>query len=234
MLLQRLIGNRTGIVAFAGEAFLACPMTLDQEMAGLVLQSLATDAVGVQGTDIGQAIDTATGAFERGAPEGGRALVLLTDGEDLEGQAIAAARRAKAKGVHIYAIGIGTARGTPLLEKKDGNSGGFKDDPATGKKVNTRLQMETLSQIADITGGKALAAEDAPGAAVDRVSQLIESLEKSDLEARRQVLYQDRFQWFLAPALILILWMMMMRPAQTTPGTKIPEEPARKQAASVA
>jgi Ca-activated chloride channel family protein len=234
MLLHRLTGNRVGILAFAGEAFLACPMTLDQEMAGLVLQSLDTDAVGVQGTDIGAAIETATGAFERGAPEGGRALVLLTDGEDLEGHAIEAARQAKAKGVHVYAIGIGTAQGTPLLEKKEGNTGGFKDDPNTGKKVNTRLQMQTLDQIASITGGKAFAADDAPGAAVDHVSALIESLAKSDLEARKQVLFQDRCQWFLAPALLLILCMMLMRPTPTRPGGKVPEKPAQPQTTAVA
>ena len=227
MMLHRLTGNRTGIIAFAGEALLQCPMTLDQEMTSLVLSNLDTEAVNVGGTDLGAAIDVAATAFDRGAPEGGRALVLITDGEDLEGKAAAAAKRAKEKKVRIYAIGIGTSRGTPLLEKKReplnarpdapprSSAGGFKEDPTTGNKVNTRLRMDTLEEIARLTGGTAYAAEDAPALAVDNVAKQIETLQRIDLDARKQVLYQDRFQWFLAPALLLIFWMILLRPAAT-------------------
>lgn len=210
LLLRDLIGDRVGIVAFAGAAYLQCPMTLDHDMAILVLKALDTQSVGVPGTDLGAAIDTATEAFERGAGEGGRSLVLITDGEDNEGKGLAAAQRAAAKGVKIFAVGIGTERGAPLMEK----NGGFKEDPA-GAKINTRMRMDTLEAIAKATGGVAIAAGDSSGYAVDRVARVIADAKKLELESRRQILYQDRFQWFLAPALILILWMMLLRPEPT-------------------
>lgn len=227
MLLHQLSGNRIGIISFAGEALLQCPMTLDYDLATLVLNNLDTDSVAIPGTDLGDAINTAVGAFERGAPEGGRALILITDGEDLEGKALTAARTARDKRVHVYAIGIGTARGTPLLNKPDGAAipgyappppsvgGGFMEDPTTGGKVNTRLHMETLEEVAKITNGAAYAAEDNPAAAVERIARQIAQIERTDLEARKQVLYQDRFQWFLAPALLLLLWALLLRPTPT-------------------
>lgn len=209
LLLHRLQDDRVGIVAFAGVAFLQCPMTLDHGMASLILKSLDTGAIGVPGTDIGGAIQTAAQAFERGAGEGGRALVLLTDGEDLAGKALDAARDAAAKKIKIYAVGIGTARGAPLME--EGGKGGFKED-TTGAKVNTKLHMETLQKIAESTGGAAFDAENAPGPAVEAIARLIARQEKAELDSRQQILYQDRFQWFLTPALILILCLMLLRP----------------------
>ena len=228
LLLHRLAGNRVGLAAFAGEAILVCPMTLDQEMAVMALQNMDTETVGEPGTNIGAAIDLASEAFERSTPEGGRAMILLTDGEDRDGKGLDAARRAKLKNVKIYLIGIGTTRGAPLLEKNDEGKtgGGFMEDPATGNKVNTRLRMDTLDAIAKATGGAAFAANDAPALAVDRVAQQIESLQKTDLESRKQVLYQDRFQWFLAPALLLILWMILLRPAPTRPEQDHPALPS--------
>lgn len=218
LMLNRLAGNRIGIVSFAGEAVLQCPMTLDYDMISMVLKNLDTDSVTVPGTNIGEAIDVATNAFERGAPDGGRALVLLTDGEDLAGKAVEAAQRAKGKNVRIYAIGIGTESGAPLLQKAGSgkaNTGGFMEDPETGSKVNSRLRMDALRQIASATGGAAYDAGDAPAMAVERVARDIENLRTTDLENRKQVIFQDRFQWFLAPALLLILRMMLLRPKPT-------------------
>lgn len=207
LLLKRLAGDRAGIVAFAGAAFLQCPMTLDHSMAALVLRSLGTDSVGTPGTDIGEAIRVATEAFERGASEGGRSLVLLTDGEDNEGKGIAAAREAAKKQVRIYAIGLGTTRGAPLMDE----SGSFKEDPS-GAKVNTQLRMDTLRKIAEATGGAAIEAGQSFAPAVESVARLIEAQQKVEFDQQRQVMYQDRFQWFLLPALLLILWMLLLRP----------------------
>lgn len=212
-LLRQLRGNRVGIVAFAGTAFLQCPMTLDSAMAQLVLESLDTQSIGVPGTDFGQAIGVAVEAFNRGGDDGARTLVLLTDGEDNEGQGLDAARKASAEGVVIYAIGIGTERGAPLLEE----SGGFKEDKS-GRKVNTQLRMDLLRQMAEETGGQAFEAGDSPLAAIDQIARLIRRQEKVQFEARRQIIYQDRFQWFLAPALLILLWLLVSRPEPTRVG----------------
>ena len=216
-LLQQLKGNRVGIVAFAGTAFLQCPMTLDTSMAQLVLDSLDTQSVGVPGTDLGKAIEVADQAFDRGADDGARTLILLTDGEDNEGRGLAAARQAKADGVVIYAIGIGTERGAPLIEEK----GGFKEDQG-GRKINTKLHMDTLSKIAEVTGGKAFMAGKSPLGAIDQIVHLIDRQQKAEFEARRQLIYQDRFQWFLSPALLILLWLLLSRPEPTRVGEPSP------------
>jgi Ca-activated chloride channel family protein len=199
-----------GIIAFAGAAYLQCPMTLDQEMAMLVLKALDTESVGVQGTDLGDAIRKAIEAFERGAGEGGRSLVLITDGEDNEGRGVKMAEEAAKKGIKIYAVGIGTERGVPLTEQ----NGGFKEDDQ-GAKVSTKMRLDMLNAIVKPTGGVAIAAGDSPGYAVDKIARMIANAKATELDSHRQILFQDRFQWFLAPALILLLWMLLIRPEPT-------------------
>jgi len=209
-LLRNLDGDRVGIVAFAGAAVLQCPMTLDRSMALLVLQSLDTDSINVPGTDLGAAIQIATNAFANGADEGGRTLVLITDGEDNEGRGLDAAKAAALKRVTIYALGIGTPEGAPVLK----DDGLFHED-SSGKKINTRMHMDTLRAIAQAAGGEAWEAGGVPLSAIHAVAQKIDDQKKTELEARRQILYQDRFQWFLAPALLLLLWLLILRPEPT-------------------
>ncbi len=221
LMLRRLEGNRVGIIAFAGVAFLQCPMTLDHGMAALVLQSIAPDSIGVAGTDLGAAVSTAIQAFDRGAGDGGRALILITDGEDHEGKLDEAADEAAAQGVVIYAIGIGTARGAPIAKEK----GGFKEDQ-TGAKVNTQLQMSSLQKLAQVTGGAAYEAGDNPSAAIRAIVKRIEQQERIELAVRRHVIHQDRFQWFLVPALALLLWAMLLRPEPTRHETSAAQSPA--------
>lgn len=209
-LLLALRGNRVGVLAFAGDAFVACPMTLDVDMAQTILSALDTGTIGEQGTDIGRAIDVAIGAFERGAVEGGRALILITDGEDLEGEGAAAAARAAAAVIVIHAIGIGTELGGPIpLEE-----GGFQEDPS-GQKVNTQMQLETLRAIAQAAGGQAFAAGDDPRAAIRSVTSLLHDLERTSLESRTRIVRVDRFRWFVVPALALLMLMLVLRPEPT-------------------
>lgn len=204
-LLVRLRGNRIGIIAFAGEAHLLCPMTNDAAIADLVLQSIDAQTVPLAGTDLGRAIDIARGAFERGGV-GSHVLVLLTDGEDNEGRGLEAARRA-AGVMRIYGVGIGTERGAPVPEPR----GGYKESPGGGKVVS-RLDMETLGAIAKATGGIAYAVGDTPASAVSVVADEIESLDKVMQESRKFVIHQDRYGWFLAPAMALAAWALLSRP----------------------
>ena len=210
LFLTRLAGQRIGIIAFAGEAILQCPLTTDMAMARLVLESLDIDSIAVAGTDIGAAIRVGGEAFENDASPGGRVLVLMTDGEDHEGGVIEAAAEAARREVIIYSIGIGTPGGAPLHEER----GGFKTDPDGGF-VTTRLQLPVLERIGRMTGGEAWAAGDAPERAVDAVIAAIDRQRKERLESRRLVIHQDRFQWFLAPALVLLLMAVLSRPDQT-------------------
>jgi Ca-activated chloride channel family protein len=209
--LRQIPSDRVGVMAFAGDAIVNCPMTLDHDMARLILDSLDTEVIGDQGTDLGKAIRTAQGAFERGGGAGDRVLALVTDGEDNEGQAAAAARAFGQQGMRIYCVGIGTAAGTALRDPE----GGFIED-AGGNKVNSRLRMDTLTAMAEAAGGKAFDGGVAPEDALNQVAAAIGQLQKSEVEARRQTIYQDQFIWFLAPALLLMVWMLALRPEQET------------------
>ncbi len=210
LLLGRLAGERVGIVAFAGEAVLQCPLTSDLTMARVALDSLDVDSVASAGTDIGAAISAAVRAFEHDGAEGGRVLVLLTDGEDHEGRAVEAAEQAAARGIAIFAIGIGSEIGVPLHEPQ----GGFKTDREQ-RTVTTALRMPTLARVARLTGGEALAAGDAPEAAIGAVAAAIDRQQRARFEERRVVTHQDRFSWFLFPALGLMLLALVMRPEST-------------------
>lgn len=211
-LMRDLRGNRVGIVAFAGVGLLQCPMTLDHSLALLVLDAMDTETIGVPGTDLGAAIRVAVDAFERGTVQGGRALVLITDGEDHQGAWRETAREAAEKGVHIYAIGIGTDDGSTLRNPDQS----LKED-SEGHKVNTRLDMGTLQELASITNGAAFEAGGAPARVVEAISRMIQNQEKSEFESKRHTIYQDRFDWFLVPALFLIVWLLLNH----APPTKI-------------
>lgn len=206
VLVRALAGDRVGIVAFAGEAILACPLTGDVELADLALGAIDRDSVGVAGTDLGAAIDVAARAFERGGV-GSPVLVLLTDGEDNEGKGLAAAQEAAKKGLRIFAIGIGTDIGAPI---PDGMKGYL--ETSQGTKVGTRLDMSGLGAIARATGGEAFHAAGSPAAAVDAVMRRIDRVEKSEIEGSRIVVHQDRFPWFLVPAMAMIAWLMVSAP----------------------
>ncbi len=204
-LVRSLRGHRLGIVAFAGEAFLLCPMTLDHALALLVLESVGPDSVGVPGTDLGRAVEVAQGAFQRGGA-GSPVLVLITDGEDNEGRGLAAAQRAAGAGVRIFAIGIGTERGGPVPEGERG----YKEKD--GAKVVSHLDLAGLAAMARATGGAAYAGGANPGVAVNAIALRLDRMDKTELESGKIVLYEDRYGWFVAPAIILLVWLAAFGP----------------------
>ena len=151
-LLQDIIwsakGDRLGVIAFAGDAYVMCPLTLDYSMASSVLKSLSVSTVPVRGTNVAAAINQALSAFSTGAG-GERILVLLTDGEDHGGAATQAAERAAKEKVKIYTIGIGTSNGMPIPLP----DGSYKQD-REGKIVSTKLDFSTLTKISQMTGAR--------------------------------------------------------------------------------
>lgn len=200
-LLASFSGHRIGIVPFAGEAFLQCPLTSDYGIALDFLEGLDTDVVGVQGTNLAAAIERANEAFGDGGL-GQRVMLIITDGEDHEGKAIEAARQAAESDMTIFALGIGSPDGAPVFDKQ----GNILEDKQ-GHKVNSRLDIETLRQIAELTGGHSYIAR--PGEGID-VSPLVSELSKFEQtdggrEGRRTIVREERFQYPLAVAVVLLL-----------------------------
>jgi len=202
-LIDKLRGDRIGIVPFAGDAFLQCPLTTDYGTAKMILDAIDVGVIPEPGTAIGRAIEIASKGFT--TSEGrAKVILLLTDGEDNEGSALPAAKAAAEEGIIIYTIGIGTPTGVPIPTfDRYGNRTGYIRNSA-GEIVTSRLDEETLQRIAMETGGKYYPAR--PGSAeLNEIIKAISGMEKSEIDARIFTNYEDRFQWFLIPALLLFL-----------------------------
>lgn len=199
-ILWRARGDRVGIMAFAGSSIITCPLTLDYGMAKTALQQVGPDSVSSQGTAIATAIDAAVKAFEMSST-GERILVLLTDGEDTGSDVKAAAERARKAGIKIYAIGIGSTQAVPIMMP----DGRYKADHE-GKTVYSKLDFDTLAEIASLTGGKAIKANPSGIAELDVVLGDIEQMQKTDQQDSVRHIPIERFQWFLVPAILLLMW----------------------------
>ncbi|HUJ09362.1 MAG TPA: VWA domain-containing protein [Verrucomicrobiae bacterium] len=202
-LLEKLRGDRIGLVAFAGTAFVQCPLTIDYEAFRLTLKDADPQIIPRGGTAIGAAIRTALKGFEAGEGRD-RAIVLITDGEETEGDALAAAGEAARAGVKIYAIGVGTAEGELIPIREPGKPMEFLKDQ-DGKVVKSRLDEETLKQLALKTGG--IYVRSAAGDfGLDTIyDKGIGQLKRKEYEARLQKRYFERFQWPLGIAFALLI-----------------------------
>ncbi|MDZ4788437.1 MAG: VWA domain-containing protein [Blastochloris sp.] len=202
-------GGRLGLVPFAGSAFLLCPLTLDTEAFYDSLETLDTNVISRPGTNIGAAIMEASEAFAKGSGDT-KILVLITDGEDLEGEGIAAAKEVAKEGVKIYAVGVGTASGDliPNLENQAGVS--FVKD-RSGNFVKSRLDEAMLKQIATATGG-AYYPLGPKGEGLESIMRDNQHLMK-ELEVKESIkkVPLEQFQWFLLAGLICLLLETMLR-----------------------
>lgn len=201
-LVQQLQGDRIGLVAFAGSAFIQCPLTLDY---GAFLESLQATSVGIipkGGTALDEAIRTGLAAFEN-HPSKHHALIIITDGEDHDGQVQVASQLAAEKGIKVYTIGVGTPEGELISLTIDGRPAFLKD--RQGQVVKSRLDTETLQDIAITTGG-AYVYDSSPSLGLDEVyTRYISQLEKRELTSTLERRYEDRFQLPLALGLILLV-----------------------------
>ena len=202
-LLEKLRGDRVGLVAFAGTAFVQCPLTVDYEAFRLTLKDADPRIIPRGGTAIGAAIRTALKGFEAGEGRD-RAIVLITDGEETQGGALAAADEAAKAGVKIYAIGVGTVEGELIPVREEGKPMEFLKD-REGQVVKSRLDEETLKQLALKTGGiyvRSAAGDFGMDAIYDKG---IARLQRREYEARLQRRYFERFQWPLGLAFALLV-----------------------------
>lgn len=197
-LLGRFPGQRVGLVPFAGDAFLQCPMTSDYGVVRDYLKAIDTRTIGTPGTAIGKAIEVARGAFQR-AGLGTRVLILITDGEDLEGGAYGEAEKAAREGILVYTIGIGSTEGAPIMLP----GGGYKED-SEGHRVLSRVDADLLAKIAKATGGSAYLASKGEQIDIRPLVADLDALQKTERDEKHLVVREERFQWPLAVALILL------------------------------
>lgn len=209
-LVDRMQGDRVGLVTFAGQAFVQCPLTTDYDAAKLFLRAIDPAAMPVQGTAIADALRTAArmlDASDRGAK--GKAILLLTDGEDHEGDLDAVLAELEETGVRVYALGVGSREGAPIPEERDGRVIGYRRDRAGGTVV-TRLEDRQLRHIAERTGGRYVAAAGADLGMGEVLAEL-ERLEKSELESRLSVQYGEVYEWLATPGLLLLALGLVIR-----------------------
>jgi Ca-activated chloride channel family protein len=200
---DHLPDNRLGLIAFAGEAFLQCPLTLDHDAFQTAVSDLDTDTIPRPGTDIASAIDEAVDAL-KSQPNNLKFLILVTDGEDLEGRVLDAARNAAQSGLKIYTVGVGTPEGDRIPERDPSGAVTYHQD-MNGQEVVSKLDENTLRQIADITGG-AYVALGQRGEGLDEIyTRYIASLPKQGHEERREKIRFEQFEWPLALATFLLM-----------------------------
>jgi len=202
-LIDNLEGDRIGLIAFAGLAHVQCPLTLDYAAAKLFLRMMETDLIPQPGTAVGKAIESAIKAFNQQERKH-KVLILITDGEDHESDPVEVAEKAAREGIIIYTIGLGSTQGVPIpVYDRYGNKTGFKKD-RQGNVVTTKLDMTTLQKIAYTTNGKYYISS-AGEAELDEIYDEIDSMEKKELTSRQFAQYEDRFQIFIALALIILI-----------------------------
>ena len=196
-LLADMSQDRVGLVVFAGEAKVQLPITTDYRMARSFVKRISPSLVSVQGTEVGQALSLAELSFSQSS-EASRVVILITDGETHDNTALDVAKRLAERGIHIYAIGIGTPEGAPV--KLDGEF--IKDE--NDEMVVSRLNEVLLQQIATTSGGAYIRATNADFGLEQIVAQ-IEKMEQGELTTLRFEEYNEQFQWILAVAAVLLV-----------------------------
>jgi len=201
--LAKLGSDRVGLVIFAGQAYVQCPLTTDYSALKLFLNTISPDLISIQGTALGEAIDVSVLAFEN-SPESSRSILLITDGENHEDDPVAAASRAREKGVFVHIIGLATPEGAPIPKyDKSGRKVGFIQG-ADGAPVVSRLDESVLVATATAGDGSFTRAKKS----FVNISPIINALNTAEKTRTSNVMFTDydhRFQIFLIIALCLVV-----------------------------
>jgi Ca-activated chloride channel family protein len=206
-LVRELKGDRIGLVAFSGDAFLQCPATIDYAAFLMMLDDIYAGIVPIGGTDIYQALDTAIDSFEKvEETQADKVIILISDGEGHTGDPLALLPKLKEEDIRVFSIGVGTRAGE-IIQTSDG----FVKDKA-GNVVKSSLNEEMLERIAFETGG--FYVRSAPGDfGLERVYQQgIAELQREERESRMTKNWTERFQWFLGAAWLLLIVEAGIRP----------------------
>jgi Ca-activated chloride channel homolog len=210
-LVDKLDGDRIGLVGFAGDAFVQCPLTVDYAAATMFLDAMKPDLMPVQGTDLGAALRVSLDALDKGARDA-RVVVIFTDGEDQEGDFESQLERAAKADVRVHVVGVGSTEGVPIPQYDDqGRRTGFLKDE-NGSVVTTRLDETTLRTVAERTGAEYVRA-GAGGTAFDDLVGELAGATGEAVDQRQITQFEEQYQIFLGVALALLLleWLLPER-----------------------
>ncbi len=199
-MIDNMVDDKVGLVVFAGEAFTQLPITCDYVSAKMFLNTITPSMIQTQGTAIGAALQTAITSFGTQDSEAGRAIILITDGENHEDDAIAAAKQAHELGIQVFVIGIGKPEGSPI--PKPGTNDYFKD--RSGQVVVSRLNEEMCQQIAQAGSGIYVRCDNT-NTAMRALQQELDRIATSELETTVYADYNEQYQSFVLIALMLLV-----------------------------
>lgn len=202
-IINNLGSDRIGIIAYAGKAFPVLPITTDYSVAKMFLQSMSTDMVSAQGSNLDEAIKLSEKYFE-GSPNTSKLMIMITDGEDHSEGAESAAEEARKIGMKIITIGVGTTAGGPIPIKKNGVIESFHRDKSTGEVVVTKLRPEALEAIAKAAKGGYINGNNTKEV-VGFVKKSLNNIQKTEFDATEMASFQSQFQWFLGIGFFLLL-----------------------------
>ena len=199
-MVEKLNNDKIGLIVFAGDAYVQLPITTDYSSAKLFLGGINTDIVPVQGTAIGRAIDLAAKSFTPDT-EASKAIIIITDGENHQDDAVLAAKKAREKGIYVHTVGMGLAQGGPIPEK--GNPGQYMKD-GNGNVVISKLDEETLKAIAKSGEGLFVRASNS-NVGLNTLLDEINRMDKTLLEEQVFSDYAEKYQYFILFGLLFVL-----------------------------
>ena len=200
-LIDRLKNDKIGLIVFAGDAYVQVPVTTDYSAIKMYLSTINTDIVPRQGTAIGSAIDLAVRSFDSKS-ELEKALIIITDGENHQGNAVEAAEKARKEGIKIHTIGMGSVEGAPIPVKKQNGQVVYQKDNQ-GNTVVSKLDPEMLRKIAAEGEGKYTRANNARSG-LNAIFNAISKMTQKEIESKVYTDYEHRFQYLLGLALFLL------------------------------
>lgn len=208
-LLNELQGDRVGLIAFAGRAFLQAPLTIDYSAAVEAINDLDTSTIPEGGTNISAAIELAVQTYGKSAI-GNRALIVFTDGEELSGDAVKAAKAAADAGVRIFSVGVGTPEGSLIpLNGERGGTNFVKDN--SGQVVKSKLDEKRLKEIAEATEGSYFHLEDGPRTMKQLFNEGLSKMQAGDIDERMSRRPIERYQWPLGAAFVVFAASFLIR-----------------------